>query len=194
MKALGLDLSLTGTAWRSGPLGTAAGRWSTPADKIDGQKRITYLRDVISEIVWQEMPDFVLIEGYSYASPNGAHQAGELGGVIRTLLTDWLIPWTVVTPQNRAKFATGSGTSKKAQVVSAIAARTGETFATDDDADVFALWCCAMEAYDQEHPLRPLPKQNLSMMQSVDWPRTELLIPTYEYKPQPHKGKRKVDA
>lgn len=190
MRGLGLDLSLTGTAWRSGPGEDRAGRWSTPADKISGQRRITYLRDVIAEVVWQETPDVVLIEGYSYASPQGAHQMGELGGVIRTLLTDWLVPWTTVTPNNRAKLATGSAQAKKAAVVSAIAARTGLTFATDDDADVFSLWAMVMEAYGQDHPLKPLPKQNLEAMVTVDWPRTELLTPLYDYKPKTRTKKK----
>jgi Holliday junction resolvasome RuvABC endonuclease subunit len=194
VKALGLDLSLTGTAWRSGLGDEHRGRWDTPADKIAGQKRLTYLRDLIAEVVWQETPDIVLIEGYSYASPNGAHQAGELGGVIRTMLTDWLIPWTTVTPQNRAKLATGNGSAKKAAVVSALSARTGLNFPTDDDADAFTLWCMALEAYDQEHPLRPLPKLNLAAMVTVDWPRTETLTPVYEYKPKPHGSKAKKAA
>lgn len=183
MKTLGLDLSLTGTAWRAGP--DEAGRWDTPAEKVEGIRRLHLLRARLIEVVQLVQPDMALIEGYSYASPQGAHQAGEWGGAARLVLEDALVPWATVTPQNRAKFATGTAQAKKAAVVSAVASRTGLTFATDDDADAYCLWCMTQQAYGIEHPMGQLPKVHLDAMVTVNWP---VVIgspaPVYEYAPK----------
>ena len=83
------------------------------------------------------------MEGYSFASRHSqAHSIGELGGVIRLLLWESGIPYVLIPPTCRAKFATGKGNASKNEVVSAVSARTGIVWSNpgaDDKCDAWIL-------------------------------------------------------
>jgi Holliday junction resolvasome RuvABC endonuclease subunit len=55
----------------------------------------------------------VAIEGYSFGSKNNQFQLGEVGGVVRLLLTQREISYLVVPPNVLKKWTTGSGTADK---------------------------------------------------------------------------------
>lgn len=98
----------------------------------------------IRELIDAAGPAMVLLEGYSYASPNGAHQLGELGGLLRLNLVRWqqsqhgrqLIE---VSPSTLKQFAAGKGNCKKIEVVTALTKRYGVEFRSDDLYDAYGL-------------------------------------------------------
>lgn len=67
------------------------------------------------------------------------HQIGELGGVIRVMLTEVGIKWIEVNPSLVKKFATGRGNAKKEEIAIAIYKRWGREFLSNDEADAFVL-------------------------------------------------------
>ena len=74
-----------------------------------------YIYDVITELE----PDLVAIEDYAYAAGQGAHQLGELGGLLRLTLWNYLLPFKVYAPGTIKKHATGKGNASKAQMLEA---------------------------------------------------------------------------
>lgn len=73
---------------------------------------------------------------------NSTLVAGEVGGLVRTLLTVRAVPFALVRPNTLKLYATGKGNADKAAMVDAATARLGERFPreakVDDLAD--ALW------------------------------------------------------
>lgn len=74
-----------------------------------------YLYDVITDLE----PDLVAIEDYAYGAGQGAHQIGELGGLLRLTLWDFMIPFKCYSPGTIKKFATGKGNAKKSDMLEA---------------------------------------------------------------------------
>lgn len=112
--------------------------------------------------------DAVWIEDYAFSRATHAHAKGELGGVLRwEIARENHIPVVLVKPNSRAMFATGKGNAPKPAVVSAVSARTGIVFPTDDHCDAFVIWCMAREANGFEHPMGVLPKTHLRALEKV---------------------------
>lgn len=136
---VGLDLSLTATGI------SCADHTDTirPPKDYRGVDRLEWLR---SEIVGHLTAGngLVVLEGYSYASANQAHQVGELGGVVRLTLRRLDIPWVVIPPSSLKKFATGKGGAAKDAMVAA-AARLG--CPADDNNAVDAWWLRQLGLY-----------------------------------------------
>jgi crossover junction endodeoxyribonuclease RuvC len=134
---VGLDLSLTSTGVAVGDVTAAVSVTAT------GAERLALLRDKILDLVRSVEQPFVLVEGYSFASRNSqAHALGELGGVVRVSLWEQGIPYVEVPPTVRAKFACGRGNASKAEVISAVSARTGIVWdgkGADDQCDAWIL-------------------------------------------------------
>lgn len=129
------------------------------------------IRDVINELLAGIDAPAVAVEGYSFASRNSqAHSIGELGGVIRLLLHERAVPYVVIPPTVRAKFATGRGNASKAEVVSAVSARTGIEWigkGADDLCDAFILEECLLSHWGQAR--YPWPATHCVALESVDW-------------------------
>ena len=157
MNVVGLDLSLTatGVAWPDG-------RTSTLALTTKGVERLdafygwagtsvaewTLHAGVIGPI------DLAAIEGYSYASKNQAHQAGELGGVIRLALHHVGVPFIDVPPTTVKLYATGKGNAHKDEVLAAaIRAGCHGSVTTTDRAD--AWWLRAIGLHLHGEPVVP---------------------------------------
>jgi len=83
--------------------------------------------------------DLVLIEGYSYASPNQAHQVGELGGVLRVTFAEYELNLLEVAPKQLKKFATGNGSASKEQIAVAAYKKWGIECPTNDETDAAVL-------------------------------------------------------
>lgn len=136
---IGIDLSLTATG-----ICDAYGTPRVITSKLRGVDRLNDLRD---KVVYSSISedDLVILEGYSYASHNQAHQLGELGGVIRLALRDINAPYVDVPPSTLKKFATGKGNANKAAMGLA-AARCGYDGPGDDNA-IDAWWLRQMGEY-----------------------------------------------
>lgn len=84
----------------------------------------------------------VAMEGYSFGSrDNQAHKLGEVGGLIKVALYDFLpepacFP-SIPVPSQIKKFCTGSGKTAKEQMVKEVYKKWGEDFTNSDEADAY---------------------------------------------------------
>jgi len=167
MKALALDLSLTGTG-----ICTPDGRTLTIHTKLRGLERIGRIRSDIFETLTAHRPGIVAIEGYSYASKGRSSiSLGELGGVIRWEL--WRNHWLYVDipPACRAKYATGRGNAPKDLVLQHACTRAGRVFEDNNQADAWWLHQMALAHYAPDDPLCvSMPVVNRRGLAGVDWP------------------------
>lgn len=162
---VGLDLSLTST-------GVAVeSETFTLQPTMTGMARLAWLREMLLSHLADLSSPVVCVEGYSFGSRNSqAHAAGELGGVVRLALWDAEIPFVDVPPTCRAKFATGRGNASKAEVVSAVSARTGIVWSgkgADDRCDAWILQECGLVHFGA--PRFAWPAVNVSALEKVDW-------------------------
>lgn len=170
-EAVGLDLSLTST-------GVAIGdeTYGINTKNTDGPTRLLRIRSEIAEIFQDHQAinkkTLVAVEGYSFASRHShAHSLGEVGGVVRLWLYEQGIRYVVIAPMARAKFATGRGTASKAEVISAVSARTGLLWAgkgAEDKCDAWVLQEMVLTNYG--NPRHDWPVVNREALVKVEWP------------------------
>lgn len=162
---VGLDLSLTSTGWACGE------DRRTLCAPGTGPARLVALRDALAALLDLVCDPVVALEGYAFASRNSqAHAIGELGGVVRVLLVERHIPYVEIPPTCRAKFATGRGNASKAEVVSAVSARTGIAWVgkgADDLCDAFVLEEMLRVHLDQGR--YDWPASHREALTKIDW-------------------------
>ena len=109
--------------------------------KLRGPERLKYIKEELTHILYRfDNIDFVCIEDYSFGSQGRAvFQIGELGGVIRVLLYESIIPYIEIAPTCLKKFVTGKGNSKKDEVMLHVFKRWGFEAKNSDEADAYAL-------------------------------------------------------
>lgn len=107
--------------------------------KEKGIARLLTLQNILEERLIAYNPDLVVVEGYAFARSNQAHQMGELGGMIRILLTQKRYSWIEVAPTQAKKFATGKGNAPKDIILRDVYKRWGVEFDSSDEADAFIL-------------------------------------------------------
>lgn len=107
--------------------------------KEKGIARLLTLQNILEGRLFAYKPDLVVVEGYAFARSNQAHQMGELGGMIRMLLTQKRVPWLEVAPTQVKKFATGKGNAAKELILMNVLKRWGVEFQVSDEADAFVL-------------------------------------------------------
>jgi len=182
LNIIGLDLSLTSTGlaevhdWSLANvhrLKTKGHRGMTVAET---SARIAWLVDEIDAWVDGDDVDLAVIEAPSFGSKFGnPHERGGLWWSVAQRLVGREIPVATVSPQGRAKYATGKGNSKKDVVEAAVrSAYTDVAWPTgkcDDIADAVIL--AAMGARHLGEPIDPwvdsLPAQ-LAAMDGASWP------------------------
>lgn len=162
-RIVGLDLSLTATGIcdERGP--------RVFSSKKRGMDRLCDIRTAIADAVSAPVASLVIVEGYSYASHNQAHQLGELGGVIRHYLHISGVPYVDVPPATLKKFATGKGNANKSAMGLA-AARAGYDGPGDDNA-IDAWWLRQLGEYanaDERHPLTTAYRDEC--VGKIEWP------------------------
>jgi len=108
-------------------------------DARDGERLVLIKRAVAAMASGVE---FAAMEGYAYDSTNRPFALGEIGGVIKVLLVESGIPYVAVPPVLVKKFATGSTTASKEDMMTACTAR-GVEYSDDNQADAFFLACIA---------------------------------------------------
>jgi len=162
-RILALDLSLT----RTGVCEDDGACSCIRTDKLRGMPRIDHIARQVQRLAGGV--DLVVIEGYSYASANQAHQVGELGGCVRFLLHRLGVPWVDVAPSTLKKFATGRGNAGKDEMIAAAIRRFGFAGSDNNEADAYLLWCMARHAYGA--PVVPVPAPQAAASEKVSWPQ-----------------------
>lgn len=166
-KVIGLDLSLTST-------GIAGRGWTDrtkPAARLTGPARLDWIRDVVLSYVTGSA--LVVIEGPSYGNQgrqrqSGHHERAGLWWLIVHALWSRDIPYAVMSPAGRAKYATGSGTSSKDDVVREVTKRFPWFDGDNNEADALVL-CAA--GYDHlGAPMTVMPKTHRAALDAVAWP------------------------
>lgn len=140
-RVIGLDLSLAATGVSDGL--TFADVLKT---KTRGHERLSWLLSAISD--YYTGADLVAIEGPSYASNGGsAHERAGLWWMVTHHLATSGIPYMVVPPASRAKYATGKGNAGKDQVLAAVIRRYVHLPVDDNNAaDAVILAAMGLEA------------------------------------------------
>jgi Holliday junction resolvasome RuvABC endonuclease subunit len=168
-RVAGLDISLTGTG-----IATLGGTTRVPTK---GRRKDTLLErnarmKHITTRVLEEVGtvDLACIEGpVGFATPGGSTwDRGGLWWRIVAALLERDIPVAVISPTARAKYATGSGASRKTAVLEAARHRYGAILETDDEAD--ALILRAMGLHWLEQPLAEVPAGNAAALAGCQWP------------------------
>lgn len=165
MNILGLDLSLTST-------GVCIGDDECVAYHSDSEdtQRLTDIRNYVLGTCLEENIKCVIMEGYSYGSRSRAHALGELGGVMKVAFDEAWIPFVIVPPTSRAKFATGRGNAGKAEVISAVSYRTSRHWSgkgVEDRIDAWVLREMGLQRLGQSQYL--WSAENLKALDSIDW-------------------------
>lgn len=186
--AFDLSLSSTGVADRNGtrritPKTTGPARLAEIRDAVLTATHVTHplgsgprCFDCAADRVMQSLflygahPDLVVLEGYSYASGNKAHDVGELGGVVRLALFEAGIRYEVVAPKTLKTFACDNGNASKDDVLLAAVRRLGYEGKSKDEAD--ALWLYALAMHALGFPLADVPKTHLRALKALPWATT----------------------
>lgn len=159
---VGLDLSLTATgiAYEAGT--------QTISVESKGVRRLAEISRAVLDVVRSLPADLVVLEGYSYASAQVAHQLGELGGVVRLALWSYAVPFIVVQPSSLKMYATGRGNAGKEEMLAAAIRRLGYDGHDHNQAD--AAWLRAMALDHYGFPLAKVPDTHRKALAKVAWP------------------------
>ena len=99
--------------------------------------RLKKVQGMVVRFVYKHKPKQVSIENYSFGSRNGREVAGEVHGTVLYKLFEGGFPpervFRDISPQARAKFATGNGKANKSQVVKAVNEMFGLNFKVKED-------------------------------------------------------------
>lgn len=162
---IGLDISLTSTGW------ACDNKQGVIAVKSKDTQRLSDIVNEFTKLLSEINEPLVVLEGYSFASRSGqAFSIGELGGAIRLCLHNLEIPFAVVPPTCRAKFATGRGNASKNEVVSSISAKTGIVWAGKGADDMCDAWILEeMGLYVLGRPRYKWGKESIDSLLKIDW-------------------------
>jgi Holliday junction resolvasome RuvABC endonuclease subunit len=175
-RVAGLDISLTGTG-----IATLGGTARVPTKGrrkdtlVERNARMKHITNTVLEEVGTV--DLACVEGpVGYATPGGSTwDRGGLWWRIVAALLERDIPVAVISPTARAKYATGSGASRKAAVLDAARRRYGAILESDDEAD--ALILRAMGLHWLEQPLAEVPDGHRAALSGCQWPDREQVMP-----------------
>ena len=182
---IGLDLAFGGTGFcilhSRNDIIRDSGDFSAPKSVGLGPARLGWFRDRIKFILNRYDIKGACVEGYSFGSNSGkAFTIGELGGVVRLLLSDLDIPTIIMPPSNVKQFATSSGTSKKDQMMLAVYKKWNEEFKSDNECDAYVLARIARAFYFRDGSLTEYQRKVMK--------KASVLIPK---KPTPRVRSRK---
>lgn len=181
-RVIGVDLSLA-SAGIATPSRSFTTGCSLPRDAGDVERceRIAAIRDVVlaecgswepNARPWGRTADLVVVEGFSFGSPQGATEAGGLGWAVRIALHQAGVPFAVVPPPTLKKYATGSGAAGKDDMKLAALSRLGVEFTGAGSGDrCDAEWLRVMGLDALGCPVVEMPAVNRSALEKVAWPQ-----------------------
>ncbi len=165
MNLLGLDPSLTSTGiCVSDDPGVAYHSYE------EDVHRLMDIRNYVLSVCVEENIKCVIMEGYSYGSRTRAHSLGELGGVLKVAFEEAWIPYVIVPPTSRAKFATGRGNAGKAEVISAVSFKTNRSWSgkgIEDRIDAWVLREMGVQRLGESQ--YTWAAENLKALDNIDW-------------------------
>lgn len=184
---MGLDLSLTstGVAWSRGGeivqverVRTSGSRDATLPQRRD---RLNGILQRLHRIIIDGDPELVVVEAPSFGSQHGsAHDRSGLWWLVMDMLCD-LTQYRVATvsPQGRAKYATGKGRADKQEVFDAVCSTYGHFSPVrkvqrlgwrqgNDMADAVLL--AAMGSRRLGHPIEQVSEAQYQAYIAADWP------------------------
>jgi Holliday junction resolvasome RuvABC endonuclease subunit len=168
-----LDLSLTGTGICH-IADSQVRHLETVKTKVTGHQRMQEIGYAIGRWTGDLInPHLVVIEGPSYGSQGGQsghHERAGLWWITAHRLWRNGVPYAVISPNARAKYATGKGNANKAEVLTAAIKRWGHLVDIGDDNQADALILAAMACDHLESPLAPVPAVNRAALVGVTWP------------------------
>lgn len=140
MKIVAIDPSLTSLGYAHTTASGVVSVGTVRPKKLKGAQRLAFLRDEVEAILDRVKPDLVPFEGYAMgARGNNMFSIGEMGGVLKLALFERKIPVLLVPPSCLKLFVTGKGNADKDQIMVVMAKHRGRLFASDDEADAYAL-------------------------------------------------------
>jgi Holliday junction resolvasome RuvABC endonuclease subunit len=171
---VGIDLSLTATGICARGFGWTPAVLTIKTTADDGtvagfSRRCRNIASQIAEAVAGETPDLVIIEGLSYHSKSSSidkiHASWWM--VQDSLETDWAWPAAHrVTPNQRAKYATGKGNaSKDAVLIDTVKRYPDLNIRNNNEADAVILAAMGMHALG--YPVADVPKVNQEALRDL---------------------------
>lgn len=119
-------------------------------NKSETEQRIFHICLIIASGIKKFHPDFIIMEGYSFASirSKSATFLHELGGAIKQILHAKQIPWDTIAPTSLKAYA-GHGHASKTQMIEWAQKLWPKCPNQSDVADAF--WCAkyAYEKYEE---------------------------------------------
>lgn len=96
-------------------------------DEVGKTRRLRAIREALSSFLRRTNPTHVAFEGYSMTrAPVASRILGEVGGVLRLLVSDLGFPFRVYPIEAVKTFATGNGAAEKAEMILACRDRWDE--------------------------------------------------------------------
>jgi Holliday junction resolvasome RuvABC endonuclease subunit len=138
---LGIDQSLNHTGLVILDVqGNAVDKRLIEPKKLRGVERLAFIRDAIVSTGLPGGIKRAALEGYAYGAGVGRYfDLGEVGGLVRLLLHDAKVPFSVVSPTSLKKFVTGDSTAGKADMIKAVNKRWNAGVDDDNVADAYGL-------------------------------------------------------
>lgn len=168
MNVIGLDLSIsaTGIALADGTCRT----YRPTNGPADPSRRLHELVQRIGARIRAQRADLAVIEGYNPRGVQGFTMVrlAELGGAIRVVLHEEVIPFVEIAPKSLKLFAAGDGDATKTHMMNAARA-LGATVENDNEADAWLLRCAALQHY-QRRPDWPTVTRSI---ERLPWPVLE---------------------
>lgn len=130
----------------------------------DPKRMVTLIDDIMEHI---QKDDFIVIEGFGYASQQ-AIQLGGIGWGIRMALLRRGFSYIEVSPSAVKKYATGKGNTKKEDMVLPLYKNWGFEHSSDNVRDAFVIAKIAMDLFLSQEGGTPFaPKHRIEVIDNI---------------------------
>jgi crossover junction endodeoxyribonuclease RuvC len=175
---IGIDPSLTGTGIASSNgwcevIGYKKQRAKDPGiTQLPHPERLAAMRALLNQVLTIiGTPDLAVMELPAPSrSGGGAHERGWFWWQIYNQIHNRQIPIGLLTPNQRALYATGKGSASKGPVIDAVTRRFPDwaTEGNDNACDAVALMAAGRDWLG--HPIADLPKTHRAALDKATWP------------------------
>ena len=117
--------------------------------KVKGVDRLIRIREILKKVIDETRPDIIVMEGYSYGSVGRTFELGELGGVIKELVSSYHIPLEIIPPTVWKKKVCGKGNLNKDGVLLEVWKKYEIKFTNNNECDAWCLAKCVMNEVKQ---------------------------------------------